>query len=224
MDASQRRSRSRLRSQGLRTPRPLEWPTLYRHRFEALVSGCLRTVCRIGCRRRSRIATAFRIAGRTWRKVYQFRITQRLDWRFDGLRMKPLPAPSVPGNTDAEPTDNAIRNFFQSRGHLSAGRGTPESAARAEEAGKGTVVIGMAKIRAKHRATEPDSKPLLAIAQAQLSYSRSLLHSAPDWPSKLSLDSPQIEALRRTSPASKSPSQPVSQLSLRRRRSDSERS
>ena len=28
------------------------------------------------------------------------------------LRMKPLPAPSVPGNTDAERSDHAVRKMF----------------------------------------------------------------------------------------------------------------
>ena len=31
---------------------------------------------------------------------------------FDGVGMKTLPAPSVPGNTDAERMDNAVRAMF----------------------------------------------------------------------------------------------------------------
>ncbi len=31
---------------------------------------------------------------------------------YDGRSMKPLPAPSVPGNTEAERMDNAVRKLF----------------------------------------------------------------------------------------------------------------
>lgn len=31
---------------------------------------------------------------------------------YDGSSMKPLPAPNVPGNTEAERMDNAVRKMF----------------------------------------------------------------------------------------------------------------
>jgi hypothetical protein len=34
------------------------------------------------------------------------------NWRYDGRGMKPLPAAPVPGNTDAERMDNAVRKFL----------------------------------------------------------------------------------------------------------------
>lgn len=36
----------------------------------------------------------------------------RQNWRYDGPRMKPLPPPNVPGNTEAERMDNAVRKLF----------------------------------------------------------------------------------------------------------------
>jgi hypothetical protein len=33
-------------------------------------------------------------------------------WGYDGFSMEPLPAPRVPGNTEAERMDNAVRKMF----------------------------------------------------------------------------------------------------------------
>jgi hypothetical protein len=33
-------------------------------------------------------------------------------WRYDGAKMKPLPAPEVPGNTEWERFDNAFRKII----------------------------------------------------------------------------------------------------------------
>lgn len=34
------------------------------------------------------------------------------EWRYNTVRMKPLPAPQVPGSTEAERMDNAVRMLF----------------------------------------------------------------------------------------------------------------
>jgi hypothetical protein len=39
-------------------------------------------------------------------------LTRRRIKRYTGGYMKPLPAPSVPGNTEAERSDNAVRKTF----------------------------------------------------------------------------------------------------------------
>ena len=41
-----------------------------------------------------------------------FKLFIGLDRRYDGRRMKPQPAPSVTGNTDAERMNNAVRKFL----------------------------------------------------------------------------------------------------------------
>jgi len=51
--------------------------------------------------------------------------------------MKRLPAPNVPGNTDAERFDNAVRKmFYRFEGRRAARRGEVEPSTGAEEAGK----------------------------------------------------------------------------------------
>jgi hypothetical protein len=49
--------------------------------------------------------------------------------------MKPLPAPNVPGNTEAEMFDNAVRKTHRLKNRHSEGRGEVAAGASKEEAG-----------------------------------------------------------------------------------------